>query len=195
MMHNALYRRWLLRLYQYVAAHVRGPKGTKARRWICRRLFLECGENVNVELGAEFGDGSQVRIGDHSGLGVACRVYGPVSIGRNVMMGPEVIIFHRSHNATSTDVPMSHQGYGPERTLYICDDVWIGARAVILPQCGRIGRGAILGAGSVVTHDVPDYAVVVGNPARLLRQRQLTHEPRGEAKLTLPSGILPQDRT
>ncbi len=165
------------------------------RRWICRRLFLECGENVNVEVGAEFGDGSQVRIGDSSGLGVACRIHGPVVIGRDVMMGPEVMVFHRNHNATSTDKPMRLQAYGPERTLYICDDVWLGARAVILPQCGRVGRGAVVGAGSVVTHDVPDYAVVAGNPARVFRQRPLTHEPRGEAKLTLPSGILLQDRT
>jgi acetyltransferase-like isoleucine patch superfamily enzyme len=55
--------------------------------------------------------------------------------------------------------------------LHIEDGVWIGHNALILPGCSRIGRGAIVGAGSVVTRDVPPYAVVAGNPARKLRDR------------------------
>ena len=59
----------------------------------------------------------------------------------------------------------------PPRTLVISDDVWIGHNAVILPQVGQIGRGAVIAAGAVVTRSVPAYAMVAGNPARILRYR------------------------
>ncbi|MDW8380816.1 MAG: CatB-related O-acetyltransferase [Verrucomicrobiota bacterium] len=55
--------------------------------------------------------------------------------------------------------------------LEIGHDVWIGANVIILPKCKRIGNGAVIGAGSVVTKDVPDFAIVAGNPARVIRWR------------------------
>jgi virginiamycin A acetyltransferase len=55
--------------------------------------------------------------------------------------------------------------------LEIGNDVWIGARAVILPEVNRIGDGAVIGAGAVVNRDVPPYAVVLGNPARVVKYR------------------------
>ena len=54
----------------------------------------------------------------------------------------------------------------------IMEDVWIGARAIVLPGCKRIGAHSIIGAGAVVTHDVPDYAIVGGNPAKVIRMRK-----------------------
>jgi acetyltransferase-like isoleucine patch superfamily enzyme len=59
----------------------------------------------------------------------------------------------------------------PFGKLEIGHDAWIGSRAIITPSCKRIGIGAVVGAGSVVTKDVPDYAVVAGNPAKLIRNR------------------------
>ena len=55
--------------------------------------------------------------------------------------------------------------------LEIGHDVWMGQQAIILPGCKKIGNGAIIGGGSIVTHDVPPYAIVVGNPARVIRYR------------------------
>ena len=58
----------------------------------------------------------------------------------------------------------------PKEPVYIGDDVWIGARVIILPG-RKIGEGVIIGAGAVVTKDVPDYAVVGGNPAKVIKFR------------------------
>ena len=51
-------------------------------------------------------------------------------------------------------------------------DVWIGARVIVQPGYKRIGRGVIIGAGSVVTKDIPDYAIVGGNPTRVIKSRR-----------------------
>lgn len=71
------------------------------------------------------------------------------------------------NNAFSrTDVPMNQQGFQEEQPVII-DDVWIGGHVIILPGV-HIHRGAIIGAGAVVTKDVPEWAIVGGNPARII---------------------------
>ncbi|MCS6288595.1 MAG: CatB-related O-acetyltransferase [Nitrospira sp.] len=140
------------------------------RRATCRGLFAQMGRGVNVEQKAFFGDGRNIRIGDFSGLGINCRLYGPVSLGTHVMMGPDVIIMTSNHKSDRVDIPMTEQGGTGPDPVAIGDDVWIGTRVIILPGV-RIGHGAVVGAGSVVTKDVQPYAVVAGNPARLIRYR------------------------
>ena len=89
------------------------------------------------------------------------------------MMGPETLIYRcHVHGFARTDIPMREQVDENAKLLEICDDVWIGARSIILQNCCRIGTGAIIGAGSVVTKDVPDFAIVGGNPARILKMRK-----------------------
>lgn len=128
------------------------------------------GAHVNVEHGAQFGDGSYIDIGHRSGLGINCHIYGPVAIGDHVMMGPEVTILTSNHRYDRLDIPMMDQGGTEHLPVTIEDDVWIGTKVIILPGV-RIGKGAIVGAGSVVTRPVPPYAIVAGNPARLIRFR------------------------
>jgi maltose O-acetyltransferase len=158
------------------------------RLWFARRLALECGRHVNFEHGATIAFGKGLRIGDFSGIGIDCDADGPLTIGCNVLMAPEVVILRANHLVTRTDVPIRSQQNSERRPLVVCDDVWIGRRVIILPSCTRIGRGAIIGAGAVVTKDVPEYAVFGGNPAKLLRTRELTHDPNEEVNLSLPSG-------
>ncbi|MCB9159898.1 MAG: CatB-related O-acetyltransferase [Caldilineaceae bacterium] len=86
------------------------------------------------------------------------------------MMAPDVTIVGENHRFDRLDLPMRLQGYQRFPPVRIEDDVWIGARAIILPGV-TIGQGAIIGAGAVVTKDVPAYAVCAGNPARVLRLR------------------------
>ena len=144
--------------------------GQKQIRGFCGKLILsKCGKHVNIEKGAEFP--SSVELGDYSGIGIRAQINGKVVIGNHVMMGPEVCIFPRNHAFDRTDSPMDQQGFAPEKTVIIEDDVWIGARAIILPGV-HIGTGAVIGAGAIVTKDVPAYAVVGGNPARVLKTRK-----------------------
>jgi maltose O-acetyltransferase len=137
----------------------------------CRCLFKNCGKDINIEKGAYFSDGSQITIGDHSGIGVNCYLYGEIRIGNDVMMGPEVIVLTINHQFDRLDVPMRLQSYYPPKPVTIGDDVWIGTRVIILPGV-TIGKGVIIGAGAVVTRDVPDYAIVGGNPANVIRYRK-----------------------
>ena len=138
-------------------------------RKICGKLILKkCGKKVNIERGAHFS--SRVELGDYSGIGVFASIGGSVTIGSNVMMGPHCTVYTRNHAFDRTDIPMREQGFQEERPVVIGDDVWIGGHVIILPGV-HIGKGAIVGAGAVVTKDVPDYAVVGGNPAKVITYR------------------------
>lgn len=139
------------------------------RRFFASKCFDKCGKNVNIEKGATFGKGTGIKIGDGSGVGVNCSIHGPLTIGENVMMGPDVVILTSNHNFAKIDIPMSKQGFSL-KPVVIGNDVWIGTRSIILPGV-NIGNGAIIGAGAVVTKDIPDYAIVGGVPARVIRFR------------------------
>lgn len=116
--------------------------------------------------------GEGLVLGDNSNIGpysfVGCS--GFVSIGSNVMMGPRVNLLAEQHNTADTERPMNGQGV-TRSSLTIADDCWIGANSTILPGVS-IGEGSIVGAGSVVTRDVPPFSVVVGSPARVVRSRR-----------------------
>ncbi|MBQ9126986.1 MAG: acyltransferase, partial [Thermoguttaceae bacterium] len=116
-------------------------------------IVKSCGKNVNIERGAFFTPG--LSIGDNSGVGINCEVYGPVTIGPDGMMGPEVVIYTSRHRFDRLDIPMWKQGSTEPRPVVIGADVWIGRRAIILPGV-EIGDGAVIGAGVVVTKSVLD---------------------------------------
>src|SRR5690554_6807431 len=122
------------------------------RSSVGRIVFKNCGSCVNIERRANFGVGNDISIGNYSGLGVNCYVRGPLEIGNYVMMGPDVVILTSSHRFDSLDIVMNKQGYMEKRPVIIKDDVWIGTRVIILPGV-TIGKGAIIGAGAVVTKD------------------------------------------
>ena len=151
---------------------VAGPMAKGIRRIICKNLFAKCGKKLNVEQGAYFGNGREIEVGYEVGFGrnFQCRSV-RLKVGDYLMMGEDVLFQGGRHNFENTEIPMGHQGSEGKTNLVIENDVWIGARVIVLPGCSHIGKGVIIGAGSVVTKDIPDYAVVGGNPAKVLKYR------------------------
>jgi maltose O-acetyltransferase len=147
-----------------------GKLAKMCRAMACRRLFRFCGQRVNVEKGADFYTGWELEIGDDSSLGINCMVPYDLKVGRDVMMGPNVTVIGDSHRFDNRGIATRLQGTVAYPPVRIEDDVWIGTRAIILPGV-KIGKGAIIGAGAVVTKDVPAYAISAGNPARVIRFR------------------------
>lgn len=107
-------------------------------------------------------------IGDHTRIGLGNTVIGPVTIGDKVNIAQNVVISGLNHNFEDINKPIAEQGISTKQVT-IEDDVWIGANSVVLAGI-RIGKHVVVGAGSVVTRDVPPYSVVVGNPARVMKR-------------------------
>ena len=142
------------------------------RNFACRFMFKKCGKQILVGRKAYWGFNT-IDIGNYSSIGPNfTMVNSSLSIGNYVMMAPNLLVIGGTHKFDSIDIPMREQGSNPKTELVIGDDVWIGNRVTILSNCRRIGNGAIVGACSVVTKDVPDYAIVAGNPAKIIRYRQ-----------------------
>ena len=163
---------------------------------------------ANLEGGQYFSASLRDVLRVHHGVEVGPYTYGSLLepgmadrgtvIGPYVSIGPNVRRIGASHpvdalsmhpfwfNETlgfvdsSSDVPRGGCSIGP--------DVWIGANATILPGCRRIGIGAVIGAGSIVTSDIPDFAIAVGVPARVVRFRL---EPAQQSALSLIDWNLP----
>lgn len=157
--------------------------GQQVLRQFCGKLIMtHCGENVNIRKGARFD--SNIEIGDNSGVGEYSYVYGRTIIGQNVMMAQECIINPGNHIIEDITIPMNRQGSAENKTVIIEDDVWLGCRVLILPGV-RIGTGAVIGAGAVVTKDVPPYAIVGGVPAKVIRYRTGKQKEEAEEAETL----------
>jgi len=110
-------------------------------------------------------------MGDRVSINRDCTIHagGGVSIGNDVLIGPKVVIYSQNHVFQSFDKPINEQGYD-FRKVVIEDDVWIASGAMIMPGC-RIGRGAVIGAGTVVRGTIPELAVVLGNPGTIVKFR------------------------
>lgn len=141
----------------------------KFRQWCAKGFCKAIGDNVNIEKGAYIPD--DLIIGNNSGIGVNAEIGGGTSIGKNVMMGPDCIIYTSTHRHDRIDIPMGKQGMTDIQPVHIGDDCWIGTRVIIMPGVS-IGEGAIIGACAVVTKDIPSYAVAAGVPAKVVKYRK-----------------------
>lgn len=165
---RSVFRRLYFGIGIRMRSSVQSKRAMRFRYWTGSQFIEHCGKNVNFERGAKFNP--ELSIGDNSGVGMNCELSGRIIIGKDVMMGPNCIMRTYSHRHDRLDIPMDEQGFEPERVMCIGDDVWIGTNVIIMPGV-NIGSHCIIGAGSVVTKDVPDYAIVGGVPAKIIRMR------------------------
>jgi acetyltransferase-like isoleucine patch superfamily enzyme len=112
-------------------------------------------------------------IGKNSTWNYGCWInaMGKITIGDNVIIGPYCIIHSGNHKFENVNVPIREQGYEKYHTV-IEDDCWLGANVIVLPGV-HISKGSIIGAGSVVTKDIPQYTIAVGNPAKVIKNRKI----------------------
>jgi len=96
---------------------------------------------------------------------------GGIIVGNNVIFGPETVLWTANHNYNSDEM-IPYGGEDVVKAIVIEDNVWIGMRTMILPGV-TVGEGAVVAAGSVVVKDVPKCAIVGGNPAKVLKYRDI----------------------
>lgn len=108
-----------------------------------------------------------VLIGNSTRVGLGNTIIGPVTIGNNVNLAQGVVVTALNHNFEDVTMCIDEQGI-TTKPVFIDDDVWVGANVSILPGV-HVGRHSVVAAGAVVTKDVPDYSVVAGVPARIIR--------------------------
>jgi acetyltransferase-like isoleucine patch superfamily enzyme len=110
----------------------------------------------------------EVIIGNNSRIGIGNTIIGPVTIGHNVILAQNVVISGLNHGYRDITLPPNDQPVSTD-SIKIEDDCWIGANVVITSGV-TIGKHVVVGAGSVVTKDIPAFSVVVGNPAKIIKQ-------------------------
>ena len=160
------YVRLLAPLYQHRAfsakiyGSVRMDTPPYRRFSIGKRSVVESFSCINNAVG-------DVVIGDYTRIGLHCTVIGPVTIGNHVNLAQGITVSALNHNFEDMRLRIDEQGVNTSEII-IDDDVWIGANAVITAGV-HIGRHSVVAAGAVVTKDVPEYSVVGGVPAKVIR--------------------------
>jgi acetyltransferase-like isoleucine patch superfamily enzyme len=136
---------------------------------------MQCGEDVAIGAGSTFTTGT-VTIGNDVSIGRGCcfqSAHGRIIIGDHVMFGPSVHIHGGNHVTNRIGCYMKSvdsKQLGDDGYVVVEDDCWIGACAIILRGV-TIGEGSVIGAGAIVTKDIPPYSIYTGAPAARLRPR------------------------
>jgi acetyltransferase-like isoleucine patch superfamily enzyme len=158
------------------------PGWRTVRRTLLRKLLrapgLSMGSHVRLdrshpELGGRLSLGVNVDIGP----GVILDLSGGVTLEDETSISMGALLLSHDHTIKDAQRPWRSQGK-VARPLRICSDSWVGAKAVVLGSATQVDVGAIVGAGATVTKPVPEFAIVVGNPARVVGYRQGRERPR-----------------
>lgn len=160
--------------YRVMISMIPGDLGVLIRRQYYRKRFKGCGEQLIVSFQVTIYNPQNILAGDkvHIAKFAHLSAGGGISIGNNTGIGHNVKMFSVHHDVDSKEIFWHHAYKKSERRIEIGNDVFIGAAAIILPEV-TIGDGCIIGAGSLVTKNIPPYCVAVGNPAKIIKERNL----------------------
>ena len=138
------------------------------RQDLLKKIVGGIGHDSMIESPFNCTYGKNIHMGDHVYLNFNCVILdnNTVRFGSYVMVGPAVQFYTAAHPLQAEP---RNQGWEVAKAIVIEDNVWIGGGAILLPGI-HIGRNAVIGAGAVVTKDVPAFTVVAGNPARVIRE-------------------------
>jgi acetyltransferase-like isoleucine patch superfamily enzyme len=145
---------------------------------LCLKKFKKFGIDSEFRPGAYAIGCSKIEIGDRVIIRPGSMLFGEIdpseninvsiSIANNVLIGCGVHIYVNNHRYDNYEIPIFYQGYYPTKIVQIKEGAWIGANSIILNGV-TIGKNSVVGAGSIITKSVPDYHVVAGNPAKVLK--------------------------
>jgi maltose O-acetyltransferase len=156
------------------------------RGLILKPFFRSCGFPIVIEKNVRFANSRQIEIGkwvrirhgtqilnnvqikDYVFMGQHCNIGADTLLEENVTLADYVCILGNTHEI-SNPAKRAGKTYLLGKTA-VKKGAWLGYRAIVLPQVSYIGEGAVVGAGAVVTKNVPDHSIVVGNPAKIIRQ-------------------------
>lgn len=146
-----------------------------AKGKINEKFNIDIGNNIilgrNTTLSCK---GGSISIGNNTNIGINTAIYSgsSVKIGNNILIAASCYIFGDGpHRSDRTDIPIIQQGQVPSRGITIEDGVWLGADVKILDGV-TVGRDSIIGAGAVVTEDIPPFSIALGTPAKVIKKRK-----------------------
>ena len=176
MLNNLPYKAWLdglseerlenkKRIYRY---NLLPPEQQEEQIALLKQILGKTGEHVHIETPFHCDYGYNIEVGENffANYNFVVLDVGKVRIGENVQIAPNVSIYTAGHPVH----PQSrNSGYEYGIDITIGNNVWIGGNACIMPGV-TIGDNAVIGAGSIVTKDIPDNVIAAGNPCRVLRK-------------------------
>ncbi|MVF12932.1 transacetylase [Ketobacter sp. MCCC 1A13808] len=136
---------------------------------IYHKRNVSVGNRFDIKSGSSI-SGKCFKCEDMVSIGHGCHLFGDISIGSHVRLAPNTCLISDYYGIKKGLIIFSQPGVSKGR-IVIGSDVWIGANCVVLSGV-EIGNGAVIGAGSVVTKDIPCYAIAVGNPAAPIKYRE-----------------------
>lgn len=141
-----------------------------------KEKMIFCGEHSFIHPSTIISCPENIKIDEYVHIQPGCHLYGEgggIHIGKGTVFAHDIQVFARNHMYDSPNLQyIPYDKRFVEKKVVIGEYVWVGARVTILPGV-NIGKGAVIGAGSVVTHNVPDYAIVGGNPAKIIKYRNV----------------------